>query len=125
MLIMIASRRKEELREFIQALESEPDIETGLVNSGEAALVFARTEAPELVIIDEALPDFKPFKLATELLQINAMINTAVITPLSDEDFHEQSEGLGILLAIASPPGREDAQAVIEKLRGLYPAGRS
>jgi DNA-binding response OmpR family regulator len=125
MQIMIASPRRDALQNFIESLANEPDIDVSLVNSAEDALAFLRTEAPELVVIDEALPDMKPLELATALVQANAMINTAVITSLSGKEFHEQSEGLGVLCGVASPPGRDEALAVVAKLRGLYPARRS
>jgi len=124
MRIMIASPRREELKDFIQTLEAEPDIDASRVNSAEDALVFLGSEAPDLVVIDEALPDMKPFTLATELMKVNAMVNTAVITSLDGKEFHEKSEGLGVLCDIASPPGRDEALAVVAKLRGLFPAGR-
>lgn len=125
MLIMIASSRRDALQNFIEPLANEPDIDVSIVNSAGDALAFVGTEAPDLVVIDEALPDMKPLELATALVKVNAMINTAVITSLSGEEFHEQSEGLGVLCGVASPPGRDEALAVVAKLRDLYPAGRS
>lgn len=125
MRIMIASPRRDELQDFIKGLEAEPDINASRVYSAEDALVFLGTDAPDLVVIDEALTDMKPFALVTELLKANAMVNTAVITSLKGEEFHEQSEGLGVLLGLASPPGRDEAAALVAKLRSLYPAGRS
>jgi len=35
--------------------------------------------------------------LVREIISANAMVNTAVVSPLCDADFHDKSEGLGVL----------------------------
>ena len=47
---------------------------------------------------------------------VNAMVNTAVVSPLSDEEFHEASEGLGILGRLPNEPGMSDAVELLHKL---------
>ena len=54
-----------------------------------------------------------------QLLFINAMVNTAVISPLSDSDFHEFSEGLGILKNLPMAPDADDAASLVLKLRQI------
>ena len=48
---------------------------------------------------------------------VNAMVNTAVVSPLSDEEFHEASEGLGILGRLPNEPGMNDAGELLRKLQ--------
>jgi len=76
-----------------------------------------RTASPDLVVIDLDLPDFKPLDLVAQLLMVNAMVNTAVLSPLSEAEFHEASEGLGILGRLPVKPGRGDAVDLLAKLR--------
>lgn len=47
---------------------------------------------------------------------INAMVNTAVVSPLSDEEFHEASEGLGILVRLPLEPGADEACELLRRL---------
>ena len=49
---------------------------------------------------------------------VNAMVNTAVVSPLSDEEFHEVSEGLGILGRLPNEPGMSDAGAAAQAKNG-------
>jgi DNA-binding NarL/FixJ family response regulator len=93
------------------------------VVSGAEALEAARTAAPQLVIIDADLPDTAPFDLVQKLLMVNAMVNTAVVSPLSDEEFHEASEGLGILGRLPNEPGMSDAGELLHKLRTVLGVG--
>ena len=82
-----------------------------------------RTAAPHLVIIDVDLPDIAPLDLVQKLLMVNALVNTVVVSPLSDEEFHEASEGLGILGRLPNDPGMSDADEMLHKLRMVLGVG--
>jgi len=51
------------------------------------------------------------------LLMVNALVNTAVVSPLADEEFHEASEGLGILCRLPLTPGAGEATDLLHQLR--------
>ena len=87
------------------------------MGSGAEALETAEASAPHLVIIDTGLPDYEPLELVQKLLMVNAMVNTAVVSPLSEEEFHEASEGLGVLARLPGEPGETDAADLLDKLR--------
>ena len=82
-----------------------------------------RPTAPHLVIIDADLPDTAPLDLVQKLVMVNAMVNTAVVSPLSDEEFHEASEGLGVLGRLPHEPGESDAADLLHKLRTVLGVG--
>ena len=63
------------------------------------------------------LPDTEPLSLVQNLLTVNARVNTAVVSPLTDEEFHEASEGLGILGRLPVEPGISEATELLQKLR--------
>ncbi len=106
-----------------QPCPSNPAVNLQRVISGAEALEAARTTAPHLVIIDADLPDTAPLDLVQKLLMVNAMVNTAVVSPLSDEEFHEASEGLGILGRLPNEPGMSDAGELLHKLRTVLGVG--
>jgi len=115
--IVLASARPEALRAFVEALSSDPGVRLSHVATGARALDAVRTSAPHLVVIDSELPDTAPLDLVQELLRVNAMVNTALISPLADEVFHEATEGLGILGRLPLAPERGDAAALLQNLR--------
>lgn len=86
-------------------------------------LQTARSRTWDLVIVDGL---YTPFHgILERLLEINASLNTAVITDLSAEAFHEAGEGLGILAALPAKPSAADVDALLARLRaigGLDPA---
>jgi DNA-binding NarL/FixJ family response regulator len=115
--IVLATTRLNAFQAFEQALSSDPAVRLRLVVSGADALEAARLSAPHLVIVDANLPDAEPLDLVQKLLMVNAMVNMTVVSPLSDEEFHEASEGLGLLGRLPIEPGMIDAVDLLHKLR--------
>jgi DNA-binding response OmpR family regulator len=120
MRIVFASPRAADLAEFVAGLGAE-GARVVACPSGAQALQEARAAAPDLVVADSGLPDLTALEFVVELLKVNAMIPCAVLSRLSDEDFHAASEGLGVLARVPWSPGRGDAGALLAALRSLNP----
>jgi DNA-binding response OmpR family regulator len=115
--LLIATSRPEALHALTAALRSDSQVHLESVASGTDAVEFVRRTPPHLVVVDATLPDTEPLKLVSALLMANAMVNTAVVSPLSEEEFHEASEGLGILGRLPEVPAGGDAAELLLKLR--------
>jgi DNA-binding NarL/FixJ family response regulator len=115
--IVFATARAQAMQAFTAALATTQEVDLKYVVSGAEALEAARTSAPHLMIIDSDLPDDKPLDLVQKLLTVNAMVNTAVVSHLSEEEFHEASEGLGVLERLPDNPGESDAADLLGKLK--------
>lgn len=72
--------------------------------------------ACDLVIVDEALPDMSGMEFIKALVMKNPMANTALFSDLSEEDFHEVTEGLGVLGKIPITFSLEDIQSIFNRL---------
>ena len=115
--IVIVTSRKEDLGDFGRALETaEKRISLQWVGSGSDALAVASESTPDLLVVDETLADMDGLTLIRKLLGINAMINTALISPLSSSEFHKATEGLGILSNLPLSPGEIDAREILTRL---------
>jgi ActR/RegA family two-component response regulator len=122
--ILLVTHRLPRLGSFTQALCSDPEVRFESVSSGGEALDVLRTAPPHLAVVDVDLADTEPLRLVQGMMTLNAMVNTAVVSPLSEEAFHEASEGLGVLARLPLDPGGNDAEALLIKLRkvmGLIP----
>jgi DNA-binding NarL/FixJ family response regulator len=117
MRIVLATARPQALQAFAAALSSNPEVQLEYAGSGAEALKAVRALPPQLVIIDHNLGDAEPLELVQKLLRVNAMVNTAVVSPLSEEKFHEASEGLGVLGRLPDTPGEAAAAELLDKLR--------
>lgn len=115
--IILATSRPEALRSFAEALSAAPEVRLELADSGSRVLAAVSQAAPHLVIIDDQLPDLTPLDLVQRLLAVNALVNTAVISPLGEAEFHEASEGLGVLCGLPLEPGPHEAADLLGQLR--------
>jgi len=118
--IVIVTSRQDDFGEFRRALETtERNIALQWASSGSDALTIASETTPELLVVDETLEDMDGLTLIRKLLGVNAMINTALISRLSSSEFHEATEGLGILSNLPVVPGKTDANAILTILSGI------
>jgi DNA-binding NarL/FixJ family response regulator len=120
--IVLATARPQAMQAFAAALSSNPEVHLQHLGSGAEALDAARTSAPHLVIIDTGLADYEPLELVQKLLMVNAMVNTVVVSPLSEAEFHEASEGLGVLGRLPGEPGESDAADLLHRLKKVLGA---
>ncbi len=115
--ILLATTRPEAMRSFTDALLSDSEVHLAYAAAGSEALNGVSASPPHLVIVDSGLPDTEPLELISRLLRVNAMVNTAVVSSLSEAEFHEASEGLGVLGRLPEAPGSQDALDLLKKLR--------
>ena len=73
----------------------------------------------DLVVVNENIGDMTGIEFMKKLLPINPMINSAAVSPLSPEEFHEASEGLGVLMQLPVSPGKLDAENLLQRLNDL------
>ena len=91
------------------------------VADGAGAVELIGQKQFHLAVIDDRLEDMTGLELVPKLLMVNAMVNTALVSPLSSHDFHETTEGLGILAPLPPNPGPEDAADLIAALKKIIP----
>jgi DNA-binding NarL/FixJ family response regulator len=86
---------------------------------GQAALDAVLKMDVHLVVVDEDLGDMPGVELVRRLLGVNALIHSVLVSTESPEDFHEHTEGLGVLMALPKNCGAAEAVRLIEGLKGL------
>ncbi len=116
--IILVSSRQKILAPFAEALKSH-DVHLTLLTTGSEAAELVHQQPPHLVIIDEQLTDISPVDLVMKLLKINAMVYVAMVSAMNEGEFHNSTEGLGILARLPSPPGPEEADTLLEKLKEI------
>lgn len=117
--ILLATTRLEATHPFVETLSADPQVRLDRASSAVEVLHAVHSAAPDLVIIDHKLPDAEPLALVSEILLVNAMTNSAVVSPLSEEEFHEASEGLGVLASLPLDPSKDDALQLLDRLRKI------
>lgn len=116
-MIILASPQGAQWQAFSDALRTNLGVDIVHARSGAQALEAAQKLNPLAVAIDGALGDFSGVELVRRLIGLNAMINTALASDHSEEVFHEETEGLGILMKLSSPPTSAEAGRFAARLR--------
>ena len=117
--LLLVSPKKESLSDLASGLAVHGDVRVLWAESGKKALEIISDTIVDMVIADEKLGDMTGLQLTEKLLKINPMINSAIVSPLSPEAFHEASEGLGIMAHLPVKPGKKQAEELLNKLKKL------
>ena len=116
--ILLVSQDKTSMSALKAGLE-ENQVRTAWSKSGSNALVKIAEGSFDLVVADENLRDMTGFQLIENVISIKPMVNCAAVTSLSPVDFHEASEGLGILMQLPARPGQEQADKLLGQLKTI------
>jgi len=117
--LLLVTSNKDSLSLLASTLAAQGDVDLSWAQSGDKALDMISDTAFDLVVTDERLGDMTGLELAAKLISINPMINCAAASSLSPEDFHEASEGLGLMDQLPLRPGKEDADNLLQRLIDL------
>jgi len=82
-------------------------------NSGNEALDMIKNKTINLVISDESLGDMSGLEFAKKLISINPMVDCAVVSSLSSKDYHEASEGLGLIMQLPVQPEKQHLEQLL------------
>ena len=115
--IVIVSSQCDPWRYFAQRLNHLLECETIHVRSGQKAMEMVAKPSPAIVIVDQSLSDMTGIDLVRQIVCRNAMVNVALVSTQSEEDFHHESEGLGILMQLSPAWDLSEADKLAERLR--------
>jgi DNA-binding NtrC family response regulator len=73
----------------------------------------------DLIVTDETLADINGLDCIKKLIISNPLLNCAAISSLSSKDFHEASEGLGVLMQLPVRPEKENADRLFGHLKNI------
>jgi DNA-binding response OmpR family regulator len=110
--IWIVTNRSAKFSPLVQALSSDNWGKTHWAENVEAAVSAASRSHPDLMIVDETIDGISGIEIARRLVLANAFVNLSVVSSLPEEEFHELSEGLGILVQLPQQPGQIDAETL-------------
>jgi DNA-binding NtrC family response regulator len=120
--ILIARRNRSSMSAFKTALD-ESDTQTTCLESGHKALSAVSEKVFDLLVADENLGDMTGLELIKSVIASQPMLNCAAVSSLLPGDFHEASEGLGILMQLPVEPGKQDADQLLEHLKKIQSFG--
>lgn len=117
--IVLAGSDHRGLAGFAAGLAQNGEVEIIGVDTATAVLDAVQSKPVHLVVVGEELADTDPVDCVNRLVRLNPMINCAMVSALTADDFHEATEGLGVLMQLPPNPSGADAVALITKVESL------
>ena len=117
--ILLVTSERESFSEFASALGKNDDVELSWAANGQEALEEIPDNPFDLVVVNENIGDMTGIEFMRKLLMINPMINCAAVSSLAHEEFHEASEGLGVLMQLSLSLGEFEAEDLLKRLKNL------
>ncbi len=122
--ILLSGRDVLSMSAFKTALD-ESDAQTTFLESGRKALSAVSEKVFDLLVADENLGDMSGLELIESVIARQPMLNCAVVSSLSPSDFHEASEGLGVLMQLPVEAGKKEADQLLEHLKKIQSFSKS
>ncbi|MCB2169740.1 MAG: hypothetical protein KQI78_18940 [Deltaproteobacteria bacterium] len=115
--ILLVVDQMDTFEELADALHQGGGAEILWAHDSESAFDQVADNPPDLVVVDETIGETSGLDWIRRLMGVNAFIHTAAVSGLPHEEFHETSEGLGIMDQLQPRPGKTDAQRLLNTLR--------
>jgi two-component SAPR family response regulator len=97
----------------------EKDAEIFWADSSDTAIEKISNKFFDLIVVGETIADMSGLKFVEKIVSINPFLNCAVSSPLSHDEFHEVSEGLGVIMKLPVFPEEKHAGELIETYRKI------
>lgn len=117
--VLLVGRNPGGLSALAAALMETAEVDLRWAAGPAPALDQTRQWRPHLAVLDDGLDREGPWPLIRDLMAVDAFLNTAVVSELDSEEFHEAGEGLGILAQLPPAPGPAEAAWLLYHLRAL------
>lgn len=116
---LLVSGAANNLAAFADGLGENGQAELRQTASGSEAAALLEEQEFDLVVIDEQLDDQQGLKFLTYVAKNRPFANTVLVSELSHDDFHEVTEGMGVLMQLSNPPAKEDAVRVLNQIKKI------
>lgn len=87
--------------------------------SGREAILIAEREELAVVCVSRELTDCSGMDFVHDFAKTHPLTNCALQSSLSAEDFHEATEGLGLVMQIGEIPGAGEGDRLLEILSAI------
>jgi len=124
--VLFAAKDFSRFSSLVAKLGREQDIELVPAATGAAGLAALKGNRIDVVIVDEQLDDMSGIAFINQAVKVNPLVNTALVSALAADAFHEATEGLGVLMQLPLHPREQDAEALLatlEKIGALMQPG--
>jgi DNA-binding NarL/FixJ family response regulator len=111
--VLLLTKDSTRFSNLVAGLQHRLEIEVVSATTATDGFLLLKGTQINLVIVDEQLGDMDGIVFVKQLVKINPLINTAIVSARTPEEFHEATEGLGVLMQLPREPGQKDAETLL------------
>lgn len=119
MKIVLVSSEYQAFNDFVKYLDLNNNVSVLWVAGGQDALEYAKKIETDLVVVAEQLNDGLGLEFIKQLAKEFPLANSALISTLAAEEFHQQTEGLGVLMQLPVNPGEKEAIDLLNQMGAI------
>ena len=90
------------------------------LTAAEEVWAYLQSNKLDVVIVSEDLQDCTGLQFIKNLVTKNPFVNCALTSPLTKDEFHEETEGYGVFMQLPVNPTAQSAGDMIEHLDKIY-----
>lgn len=118
--IIFVSDKKDTFSKIEKELTKHQQFTISHVKTGEQVKQHIQEKTVDVAIVAEQLEEKAGFECIQEIVKLNPFINCVLSSPLSHDDFHEVTEGYGVLMQFSPIPTINECTAFLKKLTKIY-----
>ena len=107
---------------FAESLKERLQLPMLQVVKGADAVLHCADNKAALVVINETLSDMTGIELIKCLILINPLLNSALISDMDPDRFHEETEGFGVLAQLSQKAEENQVKALLNQLGQIIDA---
>jgi DNA-binding NtrC family response regulator len=120
MEIAVVGKDLSHFANFLTELEKIDGVEVRRLSSGASLLgLLGEKRKIDVAVLAELLADCSGLQFSRDLMKKYPLINCAIASALEPEQFHEETEGLGIFMQLPIEPKGEDAGKMMQLLESI------
>lgn len=119
MLHIVVAGEEKRFSTLLNILEKHKEFGIQIARTGQDILDLMDRTTIELVIVDEEVDGTSGEQLVRQIVSKNPLVYCCLVSSLPHDDFHEQTEGLGVLMQLSPNPGSDEVFKMLDRLEKI------
>jgi DNA-binding NtrC family response regulator len=118
--VILLSKEESSLAEVSSVFAAQSGFDVTWFSSAEQVWTFMQSTKIDVAVVSDLLEDCTGLQFIKKLVTKNPLVNCALMSPLSHDEFHEETEGYGIFMQLPVNPTPQSTNDMIEHLGKIY-----
>ena len=118
--VILLGKEASSLANVASVLMDQRQFHVTCFTTAEEIWAYLQDNKLDVAVVSEVLQDCTGLQFIKTLVTKNPFVNCALTSPLSNDEFHEKTEGYGVFMQLPVNPTTQSAYEMIEHLEKIY-----